>query len=179
MDVLQPTRVLWLEGLSEIEFRLAGGGSEGIQTAGMVGIVRQGVELLGDKGVVVEAIDVTATFMCRCVAVDNQRRRVMRTVDLLICWLTSLFKVASSHDNVLTQVVCVKAICIVHACLVPSYDLIGRWLLSGGNENHTLDVLKEHMLKGHVHQGSMLPNCYRQKFDMDISVSEVFFDLVL
>jgi replication factor C subunit 3/5 len=54
LEVPPQTRVLWLEGLAEIEFRLAGGGSEGVQTGGMVGIVRQGVELLGDKGMVVE-----------------------------------------------------------------------------------------------------------------------------
>lgn len=35
---------------------------------------------------VVEGIDVTATFMCRCVAVDRHEcRHVMRTVVLLIC----------------------------------------------------------------------------------------------
>src|SRR5204862_6941938 len=54
LDVPPQTRVLWLEGLAEIEFRLAGGGSEGVQTGGMVGIVRQGVELLGDKGRIAE-----------------------------------------------------------------------------------------------------------------------------
>jgi hypothetical protein len=41
----------------------------------MVGVVRQGV---GDKGMVAEGIDVTATFMHEC-------HRVMRTVVLLIC----------------------------------------------------------------------------------------------
>lgn len=54
LEVPPQTRVLWLEGLAEIEFRLAGGGSEGVQTGGMVGIVRQGVELLGDKCMVAE-----------------------------------------------------------------------------------------------------------------------------
>jgi replication factor C subunit 3/5 len=54
LEVPPQTRVLWLEGLAEIEFRLAGGGSENVQTGGMVGIVRQGVELLGDKGMIVE-----------------------------------------------------------------------------------------------------------------------------
>jgi replication factor C subunit 3/5 len=51
LDVSAATRVTWLQGLSDIEYRLAGGGSEGIQTGGMVGVVRTGVELMGDKGV--------------------------------------------------------------------------------------------------------------------------------
>lgn len=51
LDVSAATRVSWLEGLAEIEFRLAGGGGEGVQTGGMVGVVRQGVELMGEKGV--------------------------------------------------------------------------------------------------------------------------------
>lgn len=54
IDVAPKTRVLWLEGLAEIEFRLAGGGSEGVQTGGMVGVVRQGCDLMGEKGIVVE-----------------------------------------------------------------------------------------------------------------------------
>lgn len=44
-------RITWLEGLAEIEWRLAGGGSEAIQTGGLVGVVRNGCELMGDKGV--------------------------------------------------------------------------------------------------------------------------------
>ena len=51
LDVAPQTRVQWLEGLAEIEFRLAGGGSESVQTGGMVGVVRQGCDLMGDKGV--------------------------------------------------------------------------------------------------------------------------------
>jgi replication factor C subunit 3/5 len=54
LEVPPQTRVLWLEGLAEIEFRLAGGVSENVQTGGMVGILRQGVELLVDKGMIVE-----------------------------------------------------------------------------------------------------------------------------
>jgi replication factor C subunit 3/5 len=50
LEVSQATRVTWLEGLAEIEFRLSGGGSEGVQTGGMVGIVRTGIELMGEKG---------------------------------------------------------------------------------------------------------------------------------
>lgn len=45
------TRVTWLQGLAEIEYRLAGGGSETVQTGGMVGVVRTGCELMGEKGV--------------------------------------------------------------------------------------------------------------------------------
>lgn len=51
LEVSTATRVTWLEGLAEIEYRLAGGGSEGIQTGGMVGVVRSGCELVGAKGI--------------------------------------------------------------------------------------------------------------------------------
>lgn len=53
LDVPPQTRVQWMEGLAEIEYRLSGGGSESIQTGGLVGVVRNGVELVGDKGVAV------------------------------------------------------------------------------------------------------------------------------
>jgi replication factor C subunit 3/5 len=46
LDVPAPTRVMWLEGLSEVEYRLSGGGSETIQTGGLVGVVRSGAELV-------------------------------------------------------------------------------------------------------------------------------------
>lgn len=49
LEVPAQTRIWWLQGLADIEYRLAGGGSENIQTGGMVGIVRQGVDLM-DKG---------------------------------------------------------------------------------------------------------------------------------
>ncbi|KAF2860908.1 replication factor C subunit 3 [Piedraia hortae CBS 480.64] len=45
LDVPPQTRVAWLSGLSEIEYRLSGGGSETLQTGGMVGVVRNGVSL--------------------------------------------------------------------------------------------------------------------------------------
>lgn len=45
------TRITWLEGLAEIEWRMSGGGSETMQTGGVVGVVRNGCELMGDKGV--------------------------------------------------------------------------------------------------------------------------------
>lgn len=49
VDVKPQTRVKWLEGLAEVEFRLAGGGSEMIQTGGMIGVVREGCELMGGE----------------------------------------------------------------------------------------------------------------------------------
>jgi replication factor C subunit 3/5 len=45
LDVAAQTRIAWLEGLSEIEYRLSGGGSEVVQTGAVVGVVRTGVEL--------------------------------------------------------------------------------------------------------------------------------------
>ena len=54
LDVNPQTRVTWLEGLAEIEYRLAGGGNEVLQTGGMIGVVRQGCELMGDKGLAVD-----------------------------------------------------------------------------------------------------------------------------
>ena len=47
VDVPAQTRVAWLEGLAEIEYRLSGGGSESVQTGGLVGVVRGGVGLMG------------------------------------------------------------------------------------------------------------------------------------
>jgi len=44
------TRVAWMTGLAEIEYRLSGGGSEVVQTGGMVGVVRQGVDLMEHGG---------------------------------------------------------------------------------------------------------------------------------
>lgn len=43
------TRVAWLEGLAEIEYRLSGGGSERVQTGGLVGVVRTGVGMMEAK----------------------------------------------------------------------------------------------------------------------------------
>ena len=39
--------ITWLEGLAEVEHRVAGGGSEMVQTGAVVGVVRNGVELMG------------------------------------------------------------------------------------------------------------------------------------
>jgi len=47
LEVPSQTRITWLEGLAEIEWRLSGGGSETMQTGGMVGVVRNGCELMG------------------------------------------------------------------------------------------------------------------------------------
>ncbi|KAI9725805.1 MAG: hypothetical protein M1828_002434 [Chrysothrix sp. TS-e1954] len=41
-----PARVVWCEGLADIESRIAGGGSETVQVGGLVGVVRQGVEVM-------------------------------------------------------------------------------------------------------------------------------------
>jgi replication factor C subunit 3/5 len=47
VEVPAQTRVMWLEGLAEIEYRLSGGGSESVQTGGLVGVVRNGVGVMG------------------------------------------------------------------------------------------------------------------------------------
>ncbi|KAJ9302750.1 hypothetical protein DTO271G3_124 [Paecilomyces variotii] len=54
LEVPAQTRVTWLEGLAEVEWRLSGGGSEALQTGGLVGVVRNGCELIGEKGVAME-----------------------------------------------------------------------------------------------------------------------------
>ncbi|KAL4737282.1 P-loop containing nucleoside triphosphate hydrolase protein [Aspergillus similis] len=51
LEVPAQTRITWLEGLAEIEWRLSAGGSETVQTGGLVGVIRNGCELMGDKGV--------------------------------------------------------------------------------------------------------------------------------
>jgi replication factor C subunit 3/5 len=47
MDVPAEVMITWLEGLAEVEYRLAGGGGEMVQTGAVVGVVRGGVELMG------------------------------------------------------------------------------------------------------------------------------------
>ncbi|KAL2000449.1 hypothetical protein VTN02DRAFT_3055 [Thermoascus thermophilus] len=54
LEVPAPTRITWLEGLADIEYRLAGGGAEAVQTGGLVGVIRNGCELLGERGVAME-----------------------------------------------------------------------------------------------------------------------------
>lgn len=47
MEVKPEAMIRWLDGLAEIEYRLAGGGSEIIQTGAVVGVIREGCELIG------------------------------------------------------------------------------------------------------------------------------------
>ncbi|EED24569.1 DNA replication factor C subunit Rfc3, putative [Talaromyces stipitatus ATCC 10500] len=54
LEVPAQTRISWLEGLAEVEWRLSGGGSEMVQTGGLVGVIRNGCELMGDKDVAME-----------------------------------------------------------------------------------------------------------------------------
>lgn len=46
LEVSPEVMITWLDGLADIEHRVAGGGSEMIQTGAVVGIVRNGVELM-------------------------------------------------------------------------------------------------------------------------------------
>jgi replication factor C subunit 3/5 len=48
MDVPTNVMITWLDGLAEVEYRLSGGGGEVVQTGAVVGVVRNGVELMGD-----------------------------------------------------------------------------------------------------------------------------------
>lgn len=50
LEVPAQTRVRWLEGLADVEYRIAGGGSEVLQMGGLVGVVRSGVELMDRAG---------------------------------------------------------------------------------------------------------------------------------
>lgn len=50
LEVPPQTRVAWLSGLAEVEYRLSGGGSEAVQTGGLVGVVRGGVDLMEHGG---------------------------------------------------------------------------------------------------------------------------------
>ncbi|GAP88656.1 putative replication factor C subunit 3 [Rosellinia necatrix] len=47
MEVKPEVMVRWLDGLAEIEYRVSGGASETIQTGAVVGVVREGCELMG------------------------------------------------------------------------------------------------------------------------------------
>ena len=46
LEVSPEVMITWLDGLAEIEHRVAGGGSEMVQTGAVVGVVRGGVELM-------------------------------------------------------------------------------------------------------------------------------------
>ena len=50
LEVPPQTRVTWLQGLADVEHRLSGGGGETVQTGGVVGVVRTGVELMEHGG---------------------------------------------------------------------------------------------------------------------------------
>ncbi|KAM0805338.1 activator 1 subunit 3 [Usnea florida] len=52
LEVPPQTRVAWLSGLAEVEYRLSGGGSEVMQTGGLVGVVRGGVDLMEHGGTI-------------------------------------------------------------------------------------------------------------------------------
>lgn len=47
LNVKPEVMITWLEGLANIEHRVAGGGSENVQTGAVVGVIRSGVELMG------------------------------------------------------------------------------------------------------------------------------------
>lgn len=47
LDVPANVLITWLDGLAEVEYRLSGGGGEVVQTGAVVGVVRNGVELMG------------------------------------------------------------------------------------------------------------------------------------
>ena len=49
LEVPAQTRIMWLDGLADIEYRLSGGGNETIQTGATVGAIRNGVELYEKK----------------------------------------------------------------------------------------------------------------------------------
>lgn len=49
LEVPKQTRVAWLEGLAEIEWRVGSGGSEAVQTGGLAGAVRNGVAVMENK----------------------------------------------------------------------------------------------------------------------------------
>ncbi|TVY82838.1 Replication factor C subunit [Lachnellula suecica] len=46
LDVPAPVMITWLDGLAEVEYRLSGGGGEAVQTGAVVGVVRNGAELI-------------------------------------------------------------------------------------------------------------------------------------
>jgi replication factor C subunit 3/5 len=47
LEVKPEVMISWLDGLADIEHRVAGGGGEAVQTGAMVGVIRNGVELMG------------------------------------------------------------------------------------------------------------------------------------
>ena len=49
LDAKPEVMITWFDGLAEIEYRVAGGGNEAIQTGALVGVVRSGAELMGAR----------------------------------------------------------------------------------------------------------------------------------
>ena len=47
LDVPAEVMITWLDGLAEVEYRMSAGGSEVLQTGAVVGVVRNGAELMG------------------------------------------------------------------------------------------------------------------------------------
>jgi replication factor C subunit 3/5 len=47
LEVKPEVMITWLDGLANIEHRVSAGGSEGVQTGAVVGVIRNGVELMG------------------------------------------------------------------------------------------------------------------------------------
>ncbi|KAI1431970.1 P-loop containing nucleoside triphosphate hydrolase protein [Xylaria sp. CBS 124048] len=47
VEVKPEVMIRWLDGLAEIEYRISGGANEAIQTGAVVGVVREGCELMG------------------------------------------------------------------------------------------------------------------------------------
>lgn len=46
LEVPPQTRVVWMEGLAEVEWRVGSGGGETVQTGALAGVVRKGVEVM-------------------------------------------------------------------------------------------------------------------------------------
>jgi replication factor C subunit 3/5 len=47
LEVRPEVMITWLDGLADIEHRVASGAGETVQTGAVVGVVRKGVELMG------------------------------------------------------------------------------------------------------------------------------------
>ena len=47
LEVKPEVMISWMDGLANIEYRVAGGGGEAVQTGAVVGVIREGVELMG------------------------------------------------------------------------------------------------------------------------------------
>lgn len=48
LSVKPEVMIHWLDGLAEIEHRVASGAGEAVQTGALVGVIRGGVELMGN-----------------------------------------------------------------------------------------------------------------------------------